>query len=187
MNSPARFKNLSSGAKAGLAGSVLLVLALASTVSLAAVSPPPDKKVTPPPANQNVKAAQNTQNIEKKTVQEKSPVGFSTKYQDDSGLPVGTSKVITEGVLGERTVTYEVTYVEGKETSRQVLSDIITTQPIDKVVSNGTYTAPQVSTPSQSSATGQRIGAVCADGSHSSATSSGACSHHGGVAYWLYN
>jgi len=31
-----------------------------------------------------------------------------------------------------------------------------------------------------------RIGAVCRDGTHSSATGSGACSWHDGVAYWLY-
>ncbi len=33
---------------------------------------------------------------------------------------------------------------------------------------------------------GGRIGAVCRDGWRSTATGSGACSHHGGVAYWLY-
>lgn len=32
---------------------------------------------------------------------------------------------------------------------------------------------------------GTRTGAVCRDGSTSSATGRGACSHHGGVAYWL--
>tara|TARA_R110002050_G_scaffold204522_4_gene340183 strand:- start:110793 stop:111200 length:408 start_codon:yes stop_codon:yes gene_type:complete len=31
-----------------------------------------------------------------------------------------------------------------------------------------------------------RVGAVCRDGSTSKATGRGACSHHGGVAYWLY-
>jgi len=31
-----------------------------------------------------------------------------------------------------------------------------------------------------------RIGAICRDGSRSNATGSGACSHHGGVDYWLY-
>ncbi|HYG03237.1 MAG TPA: hypothetical protein VD927_12385 [Chryseosolibacter sp.] len=31
----------------------------------------------------------------------------------------------------------------------------------------------------------QRIGAICMDGSRSDATGSGACSHHGGVDYWL--
>ncbi|RTE53955.1 DUF3761 domain-containing protein [Arenibacter aquaticus] len=31
-----------------------------------------------------------------------------------------------------------------------------------------------------------RIGAVCNDGTTSRATGRGACSHHGGVSYWLY-
>lgn len=30
-----------------------------------------------------------------------------------------------------------------------------------------------------------RIGAVCRDGTRSTATGRGACSHHGGVSYWL--
>lgn len=34
---------------------------------------------------------------------------------------------------------------------------------------------------------GYRTGAVCNDGSTSSATGRGACSWHGGVSYWLYN
>jgi endonuclease YncB( thermonuclease family) len=33
---------------------------------------------------------------------------------------------------------------------------------------------------------GARCGAVCRDGSTSSATGSGACSHHGGVDHWIY-
>ena len=33
---------------------------------------------------------------------------------------------------------------------------------------------------------GKRTGAICNDGWKSSATGSGACSHHGGVKYWLY-
>lgn len=31
-----------------------------------------------------------------------------------------------------------------------------------------------------------RVGAICKDGTRSYSTGSGACSHHGGVAYWLY-
>jgi uncharacterized protein YraI len=33
---------------------------------------------------------------------------------------------------------------------------------------------------------GVRVGAVCRDGTRSSATGRGACSHHGGVEHWLY-
>jgi hypothetical protein len=32
-----------------------------------------------------------------------------------------------------------------------------------------------------------RMGAICNDGTQSSATGSGACSHHGGVSCWLYS
>jgi hypothetical protein len=32
-----------------------------------------------------------------------------------------------------------------------------------------------------------RVGAICNDGTQSSATGSGACSHHGGVNCWLYS
>jgi len=32
----------------------------------------------------------------------------------------------------------------------------------------------------------RRVGAICNDGTRSSATGSGACSHHGGVSQWLY-
>ena len=36
------------------------------------------------------------------------------------------------------------------------------------------------------STTSYRVGAICKDGWRSSATGRGACSHHGGVDYWLY-
>jgi hypothetical protein len=32
-----------------------------------------------------------------------------------------------------------------------------------------------------------RVGAVCNDGTNSTATGSGACSHHGGVLCWQYS
>lgn len=35
--------------------------------------------------------------------------------------------------------------------------------------------------------TGNRIGAICRDGWRSHSTGRGTCSHHGGVAYWLYD
>ena len=35
--------------------------------------------------------------------------------------------------------------------------------------------------------TRHRIGAVCNDGTSSTATGSGACSHHGGVSCWKYS
>lgn len=40
--------------------------------------------------------------------------------------------------------------------------------------------------PGNSGSSGSRTGAICRDGWRSTATGRGACSHHGGVSYWLY-
>ncbi len=40
-------------------------------------------------------------------------------------------------------------------------------------------------TPAPGPSSGYRNGAICRDGWRSSATGRGACSHHGGVAYWI--
>lgn len=45
---------------------------------------------------------------------------------------------------------------------------------------------PEPTAPPAAPATGGRVGAICRDGSRSSATGRGACSHHGGVAQWVY-
>ena len=39
----------------------------------------------------------------------------------------------------------------------------------------------------QAQTTRHRIGATCKDGTTSTATGSGACSHHGGVSCWQYS
>lgn len=45
---------------------------------------------------------------------------------------------------------------------------------------------PKTKTSANTSTRSVRVGAVCKDGTTSKATGRGACSHHGGVAYWLY-
>ena len=40
--------------------------------------------------------------------------------------------------------------------------------------------------PAGTSTAGGRVGAICRDGWQSSATGSGACSHHHGVDHWIY-
>lgn len=144
---------------------------------------------------------QTTPKVEKKKVTEKAPVAFGTTARDDSALAKGSSKTIQEGVDGERTVTYEVTYTDGKETGRTKLSDEITKAPIDKIVANGTYVAPAAPTcpngtytnsagnvvcsPYSASSVPAGATAKCGDGTYSfSQSRSGTCSHHGGVTVW---
>lgn len=116
-------------------------------------------------------------------------IPFESITQDDNTLAKGETRIATEGIDGERTITYEVTYVQGQETTRKEIKNEVTKPSITKVTQTGTYVAPVYTptpTPAPAPQTGVRVGATCNDGSHSSATGSGACSHHGGVAYWLY-
>lgn len=52
------------------------------------------------------------------------------------------NKVITEGSDGERTVTDKIKYVNGIETERETLEEIIHIAPVTKVVEVGTLNAP---------------------------------------------
>lgn len=122
------------------------------------------------------------------------PVPFESVEQNDNTLPAGQKKLSVAGINGERTITYSVTYVKDNEAARTETKNEITKAPVTQVTLNGTYVKPPApvpvtSTPQYSavpSTGGGRTGATCRDGSHSNATGSGACSHHGGVAQWLY-
>ncbi len=65
-------------------------------------------------------------------------VPFETKKENDKTLYKGTEKVAVEGVEGEKVITYNVRYVDGKEESRDKESSEITKQPVTKVVKVGT-------------------------------------------------
>ena len=64
-------------------------------------------------------------------------VPFQTITQNDATLPKGQTKVVQEGVNGERTTLTEVTTVDGKQTSK-VLENTITKEPVNKVIAVGT-------------------------------------------------
>lgn len=134
-----------------------------------------------------------------KTETKQEVVAFESTEQTSPTLAQGQKQISVQGVNGERTITYEVTYIEGKETARKEIKREVTRQPVMQVTAVGAYVAPApsvsstpspaASSPSVSAPTQQssaRTGAICKDGWQSSATGSGACSHHGGVAYWLY-
>ena len=63
----------------------------------------------------------------------------------DPTLPVGTEAVLTPGSDGEMRCTAEITYLGGQESSRQVLSETVTRQPVAEIIAVGTGSAPAVS------------------------------------------
>jgi len=59
-------------------------------------------------------------------------------YCNDASLPEGTQEVLTKGVDGELLCTAGVTYVNGVETERTVLTQNVTRMPIAEIIGVGT-------------------------------------------------
>lgn len=65
-------------------------------------------------------------------------IKHKTVKQNDNSLEKGKTKVVQNGQNGTRTITYKVTYKNGKEVSREQVSSKVTKKAIDKIVKVGT-------------------------------------------------
>ena len=81
--------------------------------------------------------------VKEETKTEEVPFDVQEAYSDQ--MATGESVVTQEGQNGEKEVTYEVTYVDGKEVKREVLDETVTKEPVAQIVTYGTAqaTAPQ--------------------------------------------
>lgn len=96
-------------------------------------SPTVSATTAPPPPAQPV--------VEVKTVTETQAIAFPEKTVNDASLAKGTRKVKTPGVAGSKQVTYQVTYTDGVETSRQQVKEVITKKPVTQITAVGTKVA----------------------------------------------
>ena len=72
------------------------------------------------------------------TISETFEEPFGTTEEKTDKLNKGDTKTITEGKNGSGTRTYTVYYRDGKEISREVAMEAITTKPVNEVVQVGT-------------------------------------------------
>ncbi|KAE8765646.1 G5 domain-containing protein, partial [Georgenia thermotolerans] len=76
--------------------------------------------------------------------QETQPVDFATVQREDASLLKGQTKVVQEGVPGERTLTFATVTEDGKEIQAEQTGDEVTRAPVDRIVAVGTKApAPQ--------------------------------------------
>ncbi len=68
---------------------------------------------------------------------QKESVAFETEYVEDENLAEGETAVISEGSEGVKEITSAVTYRDGEEISRDVISEDITVSPQNRVVAKG--------------------------------------------------
>lgn len=78
--------------------------------------------------------------VEVKEITEVEPIMFATEVRYSNSMMKGTSKITTAGVNGEKKVTYRVTYVDGQEESREIVTEIVLKDAINQVVVKGSKT-----------------------------------------------
>ena len=73
-------------------------------------------------------------------------VDYDVVYQADGSITIGDTQVTQKGRQGKVRKTYEVTYVDGEKTDRQLVESEVVTQARDKVIGYGTkisFTKPE--------------------------------------------
>lgn len=65
-------------------------------------------------------------------------IPFETKYQETGLLDEGVEVILTAGVDGQKLCTAEVTYIDGEEASRELLTEEVVSEPVTQVVAVGT-------------------------------------------------
>ena len=71
-------------------------------------------------------------------VKESRDIDFATVMKNDDNLDKSVIKTVQEGVPGEREITYNIVYENGKEVSRSVINEVVLREPKSKVVVKGT-------------------------------------------------
>lgn len=102
-----------------------------------------DQITTPDPTPQ----PQPQPQVEVKTETAVEAVPFGSSEIQNPDLPKGTRNVKVAGVNGEVTITYEVTYTDGVETSRVEKSREVTKAAVDEVIEVGTKEPAPTPTP----------------------------------------
>jgi uncharacterized protein YabE (DUF348 family) len=83
-------------------------------------------------------SANNDAVITTKTETENISIPFETTYQDDDSLLTSETQIVSPGVEGNKDVTYKVTYKNGKESKREVVTQQVKKQPITQISKRGT-------------------------------------------------
>lgn len=84
-----------------------------------------------------------------KTVTERETIPFEKKVEYSGELYKGESKEKTAGAEGEKEVTYEAVYVNGKLEKKVKVSEKVIKEPVDQVIVEGTKTKVQTPPPEQ--------------------------------------
>ncbi len=159
---------------------------IATMLSTKHIALSPNDKVFPSIENTLSKDMKITiTRVKTEAVQEKKPIAFKTVIKEDKTKLKSQKVVLQKGVTGEKNITINVTYENGKEVNRKVISEVVTKQPQHKIIAQGTMSPTTFSrggsdeimnfqAGSTSSKTiNVKATAYCSDGGNDAYTSSG--------------
>ncbi|MDF2505611.1 3D domain-containing protein [Clostridium sp.] len=69
---------------------------------------------------------------------EAKPIDFETVVQNDNNMGNDEKQVIQQGVAGSKEIITNVTYEDGKEVARNIVSEVVKSEPVKAVVKVGT-------------------------------------------------
>ncbi|MBQ8605377.1 MAG: peptidoglycan DD-metalloendopeptidase family protein [Clostridia bacterium] len=82
-----------------------------------------------------------------KTISYTEDIAYETKKIEDSSMYKTKTKVKKAGVKGEKAITAEVTYVDGVQVSKKILSEEVTREPVTQELYVGTKALPVTTSP----------------------------------------
>lgn len=82
-----------------------------------------------------------------KTVKYTEDIAFDTVKIEDSSMYKTQTKVKTAGVTGKKAITAEVTYIDGAQVSKKIISEKVTREPVTKEIYVGTKALPASTSP----------------------------------------
>ncbi|MGH4140750.1 3D domain-containing protein [Clostridium sp.] len=111
----------------------------------------PNDKISPPKED-NLYKDMNVviTRVKTETIQEKKPIDFKIVIKKDTAALKSQSKVVQTGIKGEKNVTSNVTYENGKEVTRKVIKETVVKEPQHKIIAQGTLSTLTLSRGSSS-------------------------------------
>ncbi|MGH4050923.1 MAG: 3D domain-containing protein [Clostridium sp.] len=116
--------------------------------------------------------------VKTETINQKKSIDFKTVIKKDTSLLVSKNNISQKGVNGEKAITTDITYEDGKEVTRKVKETIVK-KPKNKIIVQGTKPAVTYSRGNLPSASGTS--------SIPSSKASGKTLYVKATAYWAFN
>ena len=99
-----------------------------------------------------IKAASSEVLVAYNEVVETQEIGYNTIKRLNNSLNAGSTEVVREGEMGEKTFKYRVKYENGEEVSRELIEANVTKNPVDKIVEYGNTVEVNTTTATPSAA-----------------------------------